>query len=237
MYCITRIKNRELCDQAVQLASTIDPTGNTAKYVQTYWQQTAAKWAMYARQHSPLLLQVTTTNSYEAWHRKLKSGAGLSKGQVVSHGIYGMILNIMDAGKDVDNRASTAKSRFRNRKLAIAKQYLEVGQLPVPIQKLFAVELDAVADRIAKGKDVPTGFDESEGLRCHCKFYRQYLLPCRHIFHLDTELKVLTTMQWKEYLMIFTECGMKVYETMDTVWIEEDTGGYNAERSSSMIRI
>lgn len=37
--------------------------------------------------------------------------------------------------------------------------------------------------------------------------------------------------------MMFTECGMEVYETMDTVWIEEDTGGYNAERSSSMIRI
>ena len=103
MYCFTQIKNQELCEQAVKAATAIDKT--IAKYVHTYWVQTAAKWAMYARQHSPFLLQVTTTNACEAWYRKLKSGAGLSKGQVASHGIYGMILNIMDAAKDVDGRA------------------------------------------------------------------------------------------------------------------------------------
>ncbi|RPB24047.1 hypothetical protein L211DRAFT_837946 [Terfezia boudieri ATCC MYA-4762] len=110
MYCFTGVTNRELCEQAIQ--ATTDE--NTANYVWTYWLETAPKWAMYARQHSPFLLQVTTTNTCEAWHRKLKSGAGLSKGQLASHGIYGMILNIMDAANDVDNRAAAAKSHFRN---------------------------------------------------------------------------------------------------------------------------
>jgi len=32
------------------------------------------------------------------------------------------------------------------------------------------------------------GYIKSEG----CKFYGQYLLPCRHIFHCDTEVKLLT---------------------------------------------
>ena len=100
---------------------------------------------MYARQHSPFLLQVTTTNACEAWHRKLKTGAGLSKGQVASHSIYGMVLNIMDAAKDIHNRAAIVKSHFRNRKLAVCtKQYPEIGQLPVPVQKLLAGELNAV---------------------------------------------------------------------------------------------
>ena len=100
----------------------------------------------------------------------------------------------MDAANDVDNRAATAKSRFRNGKLAACtKQYPEIGQLPVPIQKLLATELNAVAERIAKGKEVSTGF--TENLRCFCKFHRRYLLPCQHIFHLDTEVKVLTTIQ------------------------------------------
>ncbi|KAF8441166.1 hypothetical protein BGX38DRAFT_1272784 [Terfezia claveryi] len=209
--------------EAVAAATAIDNTGNMANYVQTYWLQTASKWAMYARQHSPFLLQATTTNACEAWHRKLKSGAGLSKGQVASHGIYGMILNIMDAAKDVDNRAVVAKSRYRNRKLTVCtKQYKEIGQLPVPIQKLLARELDAVEERIAKGKEVPN-FDEN--LRCRCKFYRQYLLPCRHIFHLDTEAKVLTPLQWEAYIGMFAECGMEVYETVETVWIEEEGAG------------
>ncbi|RPB23976.1 hypothetical protein L211DRAFT_849142 [Terfezia boudieri ATCC MYA-4762] len=101
-------------------------------------------------------------NAGEQEHRKLKSGAGLSKRQAASHGIYGMILNIMDAAKDVDNHAATAKSHFRNRRLAVStKQYPEIGQLPVPVQKLLAIELDAVAECIAKGKEVPTGFDQN----------------------------------------------------------------------------
>ena len=104
-----------------------------------------------------------------------------------------MILNIMDAVNDVHNRAAVAKSQFHSRKLACTKQYPEIGQLPIPIQKLLTIELDAVEERIAKGKEVPTGFDEN--LQCSCKFFRQYLLPCRHIFHLDTEVKVLTATQ------------------------------------------
>ena len=189
MFCFTGIRNRELCEQAIQIAVTAGEP-DTAKYIQTNWVQTAPKWAMFARQHSPLLLQVTTTNACKAWHRKLKSGAGLTKCQVASHGIYGMILNIMDATGHIHSRAADAKSRFRSRKLVCTKQYPEISELPLPIQKLLSSELDAVEDRVAKAKDVPTGFDEN--LQCNCRFYRQYLLPCRHIFHLDTEVKVLT---------------------------------------------
>ena len=237
MYCLTRIKNRELCEEAMQVAAMIDPSSNTAKYVYNYWVQTASKWAMCERQHSPLLLQVSMTNACEAWHKKLKFGAGLSKGQVASHGIYGMMLNIMNAAKDVDNRAVVAKSHFRHRKLAVCtKQYPEIGQLLLPIQKLLAVKLDSVMDWITKVKAIPTGYDET--LQCHCKFYRQYLLPCRHIFHLDTELKVLTPSQWMAYIAMFDECGMKVYESVGTVWVDEvNNGGHSAERTSSMIRV
>lgn len=79
---------------------------------------------------------------------------------------------------------------------------------------------------------------ESLGLHCHCKFFRQYLLPCRYIFHLDTELKVLTTSQREIYLMMFAECGIEVYETVSTVWIKGDNRNsrHNAERTSSMTR-
>ena len=53
----------------------------------------------------------------------------------------------------------TAQSQFRNRKLAICpKQYPEIGRLPVPIQKLLAVELNAAEERIGKGKEVPTDY-------------------------------------------------------------------------------
>ena len=218
MYCFTGIKNRSLCEEAIAAAIASGDEA-TAKYIHTYWLQTASKWGMYARQHCPLLLQVTTTNACEAWHRKLKSGAVLSKGQIASHGIYGMVLNIIGAANDVDNRAATVKSQFRNRKLAICKQYHEIGQLPVPIQKLLAREVDAVAAHIAEGK--VSDFDEN--LQCHCQFHRQYLLPCRHIFHFDSDVKVLTPTWWAAYVDMFEDGGMEVYESSGMVWVELET--------------
>ena len=51
-----------------------------------------------------------------------------------------------------------------------------------------------------------------ENLRCYCKFHRQYLLLCRHIFHLDSERKVLTASRWEAYVLMFEEGGMEVNE-------------------------
>lgn len=81
MFTFTGIKCLELCEQAVRIAPD-----DLKAYVRTHWLETRAKWAMFARQHSPLLLQVTTTNPCEAWHRKLKAAAGATKGKVATFG-------------------------------------------------------------------------------------------------------------------------------------------------------
>jgi hypothetical protein len=46
------------------------------------------------------------------------------------------------------------------------------------------------------------------------RFARQYLLPCRHVFHLDSETKVLTAERWQSYLSLFDGRGFEVYETV-----------------------
>ena len=179
IYCFTEIKNRELCELAIVLVAT-DADQEAAKYTRVYWLQTAPKWGMYAQQHSPLHLQVTTTNC-ETWHRKLKSGAGLLKGQVVSHGIFGMILNIIDAANDVDNRAAIAKSHFRNRNLAVCtKQYPEIGKLAVPIQILLAGALELLRNILQRvRKYLPLYFNENSW--CHCKFYSNASMPAYYL--------------------------------------------------------
>jgi hypothetical protein len=75
---------------------------------------TAAKWTM----HNSPLFQVTPTNPCEAWHANLKAGARLSKRQGAKHGLYGMAMNTVQAGRDVDNRGKTAANNFRHRVLA-----------------------------------------------------------------------------------------------------------------------
>jgi hypothetical protein len=82
MYTFTSFKCLELCAEAVMLAHD----EKVKNYICTYWQDTSKKWAMYARNHSPLLEQVTSTNAAEAWHRQLKAGGGLRKGDASNHG-------------------------------------------------------------------------------------------------------------------------------------------------------
>jgi len=61
----------------------------------------------------------------------------------------------------------------------------------------------------------------------------KYLLPCRHILHLDTEVKVLTPSRWEGYMMMLAECGIEVYGMMGAVWVDEESSGErNAERAS-----
>jgi len=44
---------------------------------------------------------------------------------------------------------------------------------------------------------------------------------------------MLTVVQREVYLMMFAECGMEVYETAGTVWVEEEgTGRRNIERAN-----
>jgi hypothetical protein len=56
----------------------------------------------------------------------LASGAGLSKGQVAWHGLFGIAINIV-----VDNRANKVASHFRHRALTVCtKHYLEIAEFP-----------------------------------------------------------------------------------------------------------
>ena len=101
-----------------------------------------------------------------------------------------MILN-MDSANNVDNRAAIAKSNFRNRKLAIyTKQYPEIGRFPVPIQKLLAVELEKVKERIEEGKGVPAFEDDT--MKFCCKYV---VFPGRflNILNADFDPKISST--------------------------------------------
>jgi hypothetical protein len=77
-----------------------------------------------------------------------------------------MVLNIMQQAEDIDQRATKAHNEFRANHLSIAtRDYPEIGQFPVPIQKLIANEVEAVAEQIAGGKETHE-FDEN--LTCNC---------------------------------------------------------------------
>lgn len=69
MYVYTRPRCQDLCMEAINLAAD----DKTKTYIRTYWLQTMSKWALYARQHSPMLLQNSTTNACESWPSAVES--------------------------------------------------------------------------------------------------------------------------------------------------------------------
>jgi hypothetical protein len=161
-------------------------------------------------------------------------------------GIYGMVLHIMQQAGDVDQRVTKAHD-FRTSHLSSATQgYPEIRQFLVPIQKLLVIEVEAVAERMLEEKT--HGFDKiltcysiTERKIIHTKtnrFARKYLLPCRHIFHLDGEVKIFTSDRWQKYLSMFEESDLEVYETMRHVFDEEEgKQSVNIIRTRSVLQL
>jgi hypothetical protein len=70
------------------------------------------------------------------------------------------------------------------------------------------------------------------------RFARKHLLPCRHIFHLDREVKILTSDRWQKYLSVFEESGFEVYETMGHVFVEgEEKQSVDTIRTRSVLQL
>ncbi len=72
------------CDEIIEDAIRRCPVVEVTKYIKRYWKNNTKTWALWARQHSPLLLQVTSTNPLESYHSELKSSTS------ITHGLIGM---------------------------------------------------------------------------------------------------------------------------------------------------
>lgn len=70
------------CDQLLQEAINTCPVSAIKNYIKRNYTDNVRQWALWARQHSPLLLQTTSTNALESYHSELK--------RTTSH-LYGLI--------------------------------------------------------------------------------------------------------------------------------------------------
>ncbi|RHZ58975.1 hypothetical protein Glove_366g25 [Diversispora epigaea] len=82
MYKWTRIGCKALIREAIDQC----PVQSIKQYIKRYYFKNNHQWALWARQHSPLLLQVTSTNALESFHSELK------KTTSPQHGIIGTYL-------------------------------------------------------------------------------------------------------------------------------------------------
>ena len=84
MHKTTKIGCEELIRQAIRACQV----SGIKNYITRNYMKNSNQWALWARQHSPRLLQVTSTNPLESYHSDLKRTTS-SK-----HGIIGIIQKI-----------------------------------------------------------------------------------------------------------------------------------------------
>ncbi|KAI9104130.1 hypothetical protein DFS34DRAFT_307944 [Phlyctochytrium arcticum] len=123
---------------------------------------------MAARHHSPVLLQITSTNALESYHRLVKARGKCTKRCSLLRAARALVKVNKQRWLEADRTATV----FRTKTLKRLNAYPEIGKFPYPIQRLLIDQYMAVEKRIAKGKPIP----QLEG-DCHCLFARQYQLP------------------------------------------------------------
>ncbi|RHZ57876.1 hypothetical protein Glove_382g50 [Diversispora epigaea] len=123
------------------------------RYISRYYLKNIHQWALWARQHSPLLLQVTLTNALESYHSELKK---MTSSQ---HGLIGACNKIVALDLKRRSDSDYVAFEFRVKKISVTGVdddiLKEIHKFPLPIQKLIVNEILFVNDRIEKGKELP----------------------------------------------------------------------------------
>lgn len=164
--------------------------------------------AMYARQHSPLLLQVRSTNAVESWHANLKRGY---KEKMHGWALAGIGQHVVET---LSNWLKTAKKRqveFRTKTIPDFQHMPVLNRFPHSVQQLILAEKMEV-EREQDG-ETEIAIDDNRDPICTCLFYRKWQLPCRHLIkkHMIFE-DVLTPANWEHINLMWEESGFEIYE-------------------------
>ena len=210
-------KTRPGCEQSVQAAIDAAPPHRRA-YLEKEWRDTMPDWANYARCHSPLLLQVPSTNCVESWHGSLKYGVKLA---MTRWSLQGLLQHLANVATQWDLRAEVVKKSFRTKILSETTLFPGMQRLPYPVQKLVLGELTRGYELISEGADPQELGDD---LECGCLFFRQYSLPCAHMWLQQHTFGAVLEDEsvWERFVFMFDECGFEIYEGMSTVYLQKE---------------
>ena len=215
--CSRRTKAGAL--ESTSLAIKAAATPESAKYIKRNWLPEIEKWANYARDHSALLLQVTTTNPNEAYHRSLKALARITKQTVrPKYSLAGIIELIAQCDQGYKSRAQKAAYDWSKKKLSATLGYPWLSEFPYQIQLLLLDEIRAAEELAEKGKSCRLAEDQ---VTCDCKFARSYWLPCRHVIYAFCFLSIIPEPDWSQYASLFDESGFEIYTSRELVEVEE----------------
>ena len=188
----TKLGALESTNQVIALASSPE----SVNYIRNNQLLEIDKQGNYARNHSALLLQVTTTNPIEAWYRLLKALAKLTKLTIrPKYSLAGIIALIAQCAKLYNAYTQKAAYNQSRKKLSATLEYPWLNSFLYHVQLLLLNEIKAAASLTELGKD-PTLLDNGT---CSYRFTRSYWLPCRYVILAFEFLSLIEEPNWEEY--------------------------------------
>ena len=173
--------------------------GERRSYVEKEWWDTMAEWVNYARCHSPLLLQVPSTNVVKSWHPSLKHGV---KEQMTKWSLSGLIEQLSNTAAQWDRKAARVEADFRtlhhsNTAFFPGNELLAEGVDPKPL---------------------------SDKLKCDCLFFRQYQLPCAHMWQQEHIFGGVLEDEavWEDFVFMFEDGGFEIYEGREVIYSQKE---------------
>ncbi|PKC57479.1 hypothetical protein RhiirA1_472440 [Rhizophagus irregularis] len=137
--CVVHIMRTKIgCEKLIQEAIDNCAVSSIQNYIKRNYMKNTERWALWARQHSPLLLQVTSTNPLESYHSEIKR---LTSSK---HGLVSAVQNIVNI--DLKKRSDSEKVAFDFRTKKISAHGVEddiieeIHKFPFPLQRLIVKE-------------------------------------------------------------------------------------------------
>lgn len=136
--------------------------------------------------------------------------------------LTGTARHVFRIGDQWRQRAQKVASKFRTTKTSWCLAWPQLVRFPGPVQQLMGEELERAGKAIEDGEDV---LDVKDKIVCPvdngCLFYRQYQLPCRHIWHQNILFDCVKDEDWDRFAFGFEEGGFEIYETTNKEWVSE----------------
>ena len=179
LHSALRSRTRLGCEENIRRAIQRCPEGypSLVDYVRREWNlENSKKWALWARDHSLVLKQTTSTNAVEAFHKQLKS----HKNMVGKMSNFLGVVRAVELVNDATLIRRQKAIQTSKKESWITEKYEILKQLPSAMQQQLESEYVSAQNLVNAG-------DETDRIvsnpTCECNFFAKYLLPCQHIFY------------------------------------------------------
>ena len=127
--------------------------------------------------------------------------------------LIGAASHVLRIGDQWENRARSEEANFRTTMTPECQECPYLRKFPYPVQMLIVDQWKLAARSLADG-DEPAG-ELPDELICpvDCLFWRQYQLPCRHLWHYNIVFDAFQEVNWTVWAEMFEDSGFEVYET------------------------